>query len=169
MALAHTKKPAYLRLAREKTPVITTPETPFAIGKAEIFWLPDIGLAQVGIVATGALVYRALWASKELERKGIKTKVLNLATIKPLHSEAILSLAKETKAMVTVEEHQIMGGVGSAVAEMLSQEYPVPIEFIGVRDRFGQSGAPDELIEHYGMGVSHIMAAVEKVLKRKNT
>lgn len=168
LALAKTKKPAYLRLAREKTPVITTEETPFELGKAEIYWLPDVGLAQVGIIATGSLMHRALLAAKELESEGIKTKVMNLSGIKPLDKEAVIALAKETKAIVTVEEHQVAGGMGSAVAETLAQNYPVPMEFIGVQDKFGQSGTPDELVEHYGMGKDSIKEAVKKVLKRKS-
>ena len=167
LALAKTKKPAYLRLVREKTPIITTEETPFEIGKAEIYWLPDAGLAQVGIIVTGGLLHRALLAAKELEREGIKTKVMNLATIKPMDANAVLTLAKECKGIITVEEHQIAGGMCSAVAELLAQNFPVPIEFVGVRDKFGQSGTPDELIEHYGMGKDSIKEAVKKVLKRK--
>ncbi|MFA5934047.1 MAG: transketolase C-terminal domain-containing protein [Candidatus Paceibacterota bacterium] len=167
IAAADTGTPVYIRLAREKTPVMTTEETPFQIGKAWIAWIPDIGLADVGIIATGALLHKAIVAAKELEAEGIKTKVLNLATIKPLDSEAIVALAKETKAIVTVEEHQINGGMGSAVAECLAQNYPVPQEFIGVKDEYGQSGTPAELIELYGMGVSHIKEAVKKVLLRK--
>jgi transketolase len=161
------KEPVYIRLAREKTPIITTEETPFEVGKAQIMFIPENGLAQVGIIATGALVYKALIAARDLEKKGIKVKVMNLHTIKPLDTEGIIALARETRAIVTVEEHQIAGGMGSAVAECLSANYPVPIEFIGVRDEFGQSGTPDELIEHYGMGSSHIKEAVEKILKRK--
>ena len=167
LALAKTPRPAYLRLVREKTPIITTEETIFDIEKAEIFWMPEVGLAQVGIIVTGGLMHRVLLAAKELEAEGIKTKVMNLATIKPIDSEAIITLAKETKAIVTVEEHQIAGGMGSAVAEVLAQNYPTPIEFIGVKDLFGQSGTPDELIEHYGMGKDAIKEAVKKVLKRK--
>ena len=166
-ALAQTPKSAYLRLVREKTPIVTTEETPFDIGKAQIFWMPEVGLAQVGIVVTGGLIHRSLLAAKELEAEGIKTKVMNLATIKPIDTEAIITLAKETKAIVTVEEHQIAGGMGSAVAEVLAQNYPIPIEFIGIKDKFGQSGTPDELIEHYGMGKNAIKEAVKKVLKRK--
>lgn len=161
------KKPAYIRLAREKTPIITTEETPFEIGKAQIYWLPDVGLAQVGIIATGALMYRAIIAAKELETEGIKTKVMNLTSIKPIDTEEIIKLAKETKSLVTVEDHQIIGGLGSAVAEVLAQNYPVPIEFIGIKDKFGQSGSPDELLEHYGMSKESIKEAVKKVLKRK--
>jgi len=167
MTLAKTKKPAYLRLVREKTWVITTEETSFEINKAQIFWMPDVGLAQVGIIATGALVCRALVAAKELETEGIKTKVMNLSSIKPIDKDSILKLAKETKAIVTVEDHQIAGGMGSAVAEILAQNYPVPIEFIGIKDKFGQSGEPEELIEHYEIGKDAIKKAVKKVLKRK--
>ena len=167
LALAKTKKPAYLRLVREKTPTITTEETPFEIGKAEIYWMPDVGLAQVGIIVTGGLMHRALLAAKELEAEGIKTKVMNLSSIKPIDSEAIITLAKECKSIVTVEEHQVAGGMGSAVAEVLAQNFPVPIEFIGIQDKFGQSGTPDELVEHYGMGKNSIKEAVKKILTRK--
>jgi transketolase len=118
LTLAETKRPAYLRLAREKTPIITTEETPYDMNKADIFWMPDVGLAQVGIIATGDVLYNALVSAKELEAEGIKTKVMNLATIKPLDKEAIITLAKETKAIVTVEDHQVAGGMGSAVAEV---------------------------------------------------
>ncbi|MES2315760.1 MAG: transketolase C-terminal domain-containing protein [Patescibacteria group bacterium] len=167
LAIAKTKKPAYIRLLREKTPIMTTEETPFKIGAAEVYWMPEVGLAQVGIVATGGLLYRALLAAKELEAEGIKIKVMNLATIKPIDTNALVALAKETGKIVTVEEHQIMGGMGSAVAEALAQNYAVPIEFIGIQDKFGQSGTPDELIEHYGMGKDSIKEAVKKVLGRK--
>lgn len=167
LQIAKSQKPAYIRLGRSNTPVITTEETPVEFGKAEIFWMPDVGLAQVGIIVTGGLMHRALLAAKELEEAGIKTKVLNLVSIKPIDSDAILALAKETKAIVTVEEHQIAGGMGSAVAEVLAQNFPVPIEFVGVQDRFGQSGTPDELVEYYGMGKDSIKAAVVKILKRK--
>ena len=167
LALAKSGKPGYLRLAREKTPIITTEDSPFEIGKAEIFWLPEVGLAQVGIIVTGGLLYRALLAAKELENEGVRTKVINLASIKPIDVKAIVDLAKETKAIVTVEEHQVMGGMGSAIAETLAQNYPVPMEFIGIQDKFGQSGTPDELVEHYGMGKDAIKEVVKKVLTRK--
>lgn len=168
LALAKTKKPAYLRLVREKTAIVTTEETPFELGKAQIYFMPEIGLAEVGIIATGGLVHRALCAAKELEAEGLAIKVMNLSTIKPLDTEAVLALAKECKKLVTVEEHQIAGGMGSAVAEFLAQSFPVPIEFVGVRDQFGQSGTPNELIEHYNMGKDGIKAAVKKILARKN-
>lgn len=167
LAIAKTTKPAYLRLVREKTPIITTEETPFDLGKAEIYWMPDIGIAQVGIIVTGGLMYKALLAARELEVEGIKTKVMNLSSIKPIDVEAVVKLAKETHAIVTVEEHQVAGGMGSAVAEVLAKNFPVAIEFIGVQDKFGQSGTPDELVEHYGMGKDSIKEAVKKVLKRK--
>ncbi len=165
--LAKSGRPAYLRLAREKTPIMTTEETPVSIGKSEIFWMPDVGIAEVGIIATGALLFQSIMAAKELESEGIKIKVMNLATIKPIDTDGIVALAKEAKAIVTVEEHQVMGGMGSAVAEVLVQNFPVPIEFIGVKDKFGQSGKPDELIEHYGMDKNSIKEVIKKVLKRK--
>ena len=168
LAIAKTKKPAYLRLIREKTPIITTEETSFEIGKSQIYWMPDIGIAQVGIIATGALVYNAILVAKELETEGIKIKVMNLSSIKPIDAEEIIKLAKETKCIVTVEEHQIAGGMGSAVVEVLAQNFPVPIEFIGVKDKFGQSGTAKELIEHYELGKNSIKEAVKKVLSRKN-
>jgi transketolase len=167
LALSKSTKPAYLRLAREKTPIITTEETPFTLGKAETYWMPDVGLAQVGIIVTGGLMHRALLAAKELEGEGLKTKVMNLSCIKPIDTEAITALAKECKAIVTVEEHQIAGGMGSAVAEVLAQNFPVPMEFVGVQNKFGQSGTPNELVEHYGMGKDAIKEAVKKVLTRK--
>lgn len=166
IAIAKSKEPTYLRLAREKTPIMTSEETPFEIGKAQVFYSPSTQ-TQVGIVATGALVHKAIVAAKNFGEKGIAVKVLNMATIKPLDNEAVINLAKESGAIVTVEEHQIAGGLGSAVAEVLVQNHPVPIEFIGVKNRFGQSGTPTELIELYEMGVSHIEKAIEKVLSRK--
>jgi transketolase len=123
--------------------------------------------AEIGIIATGALVYKALKVAAALEKEGKAVKVLNLATIKPLDEEAVWKLAQETGAIVTVEEHQIAGGMGSAVAECLAKHFPVPMEFVGINDQFGQSGTPDELLEHYKMGESHIKSAVAKVLLRK--
>lgn len=163
---AKINKPVYIRLARENTPIITSEETPFEIGKAQVFFTPPM-TAQVGIVATGPLVHSAILAAQNFASKGMAVKVLNIASIRPLDFEAIISLAKETGAIVSVEEHQVVGGFGSAVAETLVQNYPVPMELIGVHDQFGQSGTPAELIEYYGMGVSHIEKAVEKVLSRK--
>lgn len=184
-----TKTPVYLRLGREKTPVMTTDSTPFEIGKAQIFFEPNAngatgkvpakksffdrpkkirsGALDSAIIATGALVYKAILVAKAFEKEGVNVKVVNLATIKPLDEETIIKVAKEAGAIVTVEEHQIRGGMGSVVAECLAKNHPVPIEFVGVNDEFGQSGTPTELIEHYGMGEGAIKAAVQKVLKRK--
>jgi transketolase len=167
LALSDNPKIAYLRLAREKTPVITTEETPFELGKGQILFRPE-GIAHVAIVATGGLVANALRVAKDFEKKNIKVLVVNIHTIKPLDEELIIKVAKETKAIVTVEEHQIAGGLGSAIAECLAKNVPTPIEFIGVKDEFGQSGTPLELIEHYGMGRDSITTAVLKVLDRKN-
>lgn len=167
LALSANPRIAYLRLAREKTPIITSEETPFEIGKGQVLYRPD-GIAHVTIVATGGLVANALKVAKDLEQKHIKALVVNIHTIKPLDTELLIACAKETKAIVTVEEHQIAGGLGSAVAEILAQTYPVPIEFIGVRDLYGQSGTPNQLIEHYGMGRDAITAAVMKLIERKN-
>lgn len=164
IACAKTVNPTYLRCARNDTPIMTTNETPFEIGKAQIFFHPEVGLAQVGIIATGPILYNALLAAKRLEKKGIKVKVMNLSTIKPLDKESILSLAKETRKIVTVEDHQVYGGMGSAVAEYLSQSYPTQIEFVGVKDLFGQSGTPKELLEFYKIDESSIEKAVEKIL-----
>lgn len=164
--IAKSGRPTYLRLAREKTPVITSEDTPFKIGKAQIFYEPKVK-ADVGIIATGALVYKAIMVAKTLEKEKINVRVLNLATIKPLDELAISVLAQEAKAIVTVEEHQIAGGMGSAVAECLVQNFPVPIEFVGVHNRFGQSGTQEQLLKEYGMDENAILIAVKKVLKRK--
>lgn len=163
LASVDTGTPVYIRLAREKTPVMTTKATPFEIGKAQIFWRSIS--PQAGIIATGALLHKALLAAKELEEQGIEVEVMNLSTIKPLDEEAIIKLAQKVGKIVTVEEHQIRGGMGSAVAECLVKHFPVPMEFIGVNDQFGQSGTPEELIEHYGMGIKGIIQTVSKILK----
>lgn len=168
LAAAKTKDPTYIRLAREKTPVITTEDTPFEIGKAQIVFHPARNKkVDAAIIATGALLHKALKAAQELEAKGKNVSVMNLATIKPLDTTAIVRLAHDAGAIVTVEEHQIAGGMGSAVAECLAANLPIPIEFVGVKDNFGQSGKPEELIEHYGMGVDSIVEAVLRVIVRK--
>ena len=177
-AISKINGPCYVRYAREKTPVFTTEDTPFEIGKAQIFWdapkevrLPAGSRTSrkldVAIIACGPLVHNAILAAAELEDEGVKVRVINNVSIKPMDEETIIQAAKDAKAIVTVEEHQVAGGMGSAVAEILAKNYPVPIEFIGVQDRFGESGAPNELIEHFGMGVQHIKEAVQKVIKRK--
>ncbi len=167
IASAKLGKPVYIRLAREKTPVITTEETPFEVGKAQLYYGEEDEKADVGIIATGALVFRALKSAETLKKDGISVKVLNISTIKPIDSESVIKIAKTCGAVVTVEEHQIIGGLGSAVSEVLAQNIPTPIEFIGVKDKFGQSGTQDELIEHYEMDEKAIINAVKKVAGRK--
>ena len=165
IAAAKLGSPVYMRFAREKTPIMTTADTPFEIGKTNVLWNGE--KPQVAVFATGPLVHNALLAARELEKLGVSVSVTNVHTIKPLDSETIVSLARAAGAVVSVEEHQVFGGFGSAIAELLAKECPTPMEFVGVQDKFGQSGEPGELIEHYGMGVQHIIAAVQKVAKRK--
>ncbi len=167
LAMAKTDTPAYMRLTRDKTPMMTTDDTDFEIGKAMLFYGEAVGKADVGIIATGPLLYRALKVARVLEEKAIKAKVLNLSTVKPLDGEAIAELAEQTEAIVTVEEHQKMGGMGSAVAEFLAVHRPTPMEFIGVDDAFGESGKAEELLEKFKMGEGDILSAVERVMARK--
>ena len=167
IAAAKLGSPVYMRWGRDKTPIMTTKDTPFEIGKANVLWSPEVKPPEVAIFATGHLVYQTLLAARQLEGEGVAVTVTNVHTIKPLDKETILREARAAGAVVTVEEHQIAGGFGSAIAELLAQECPLPIEFIGVHDKFGQSGEPKELIEHYGMGTSHIIDAVKKVSARK--
>jgi transketolase len=164
LALSARWGPAYLRFGREKSAVFTTDETPFEIGKAQIF--REGG--DVAIVACGILVYNALLAADALSRNdGIECRVVNNHTIKPMDEAAIVDAAETCGTVVTVEEHQKHAGMGSRVAEILAQRRPAPIEFVGVDDTFGQSGDPVELIEHYGMGVSAIEDAARRAVKRK--
>lgn len=165
IALSQHEGPSYFRFAREKTPIVTTERTPFKIGEAEIFW--ESKKPQVAIVACGPLVYEALLAAKELEKSKIGSIVVNSHTIKPLDTKTIVSVAKKTAAIVTVEEHQINGGLGSAVAEVLAEQHPTPIERVGMLDTFGESGEPQELLEKYQMTAPAIVKAVRKVIKRK--
>lgn len=165
LTAAFTGKPAYLRFTREKTPVMTTAKTPFEIGKSVIMY--EAKNSQASIIACGPLLYNALRAAHVLAEDGVLVTVINNHSIKPLDEAGLLLSVAKTGAVVTVEEHQIAGGMGSAVAELLAKKHPVPIEFVGVKDLFGQSGSPDELIEHYGMGVQSIKEAVIKVIGRK--
>lgn len=163
LAVAAAWGPTYLRFARAESAVITTEETPFELGKAQTF--REGG--DVAIIACGILVYNALLAAEELARDGIACRVVNNHTIKPMDEAAIVAAARDCGAVVTVEEHQVAGGMGSAVAEVLAREHPVPMEFIGVQDRFGQSGPPQRLVEEYGMDAPSIVAAVKRVVQRK--
>jgi transketolase len=165
LAIAESGKPVYLRLGRAGTPSFTTDATPFKIGKAVTVFESET--PDVGIIACGTLVYTAMLAAQELGNQGINITVVNLHTIKPIDRESIVELAKKTGAIVTAEEHQIAGGMGSAVAEVLAEEHPVPMEFIGIRDSFGQSGTPEELVKHYKLDKESIMTAVHDVLRRK--
>lgn len=166
LAAAKYKGAVYFRLGRSDTPVVTTPETPFEIGKAVKMFSRDEKLEKkVGIVVTGLLLYNALMAAKQLQEEGIGASVLHMATIKPLDTEALLAFTEEHDALVTVEEHQVAGGLGSAVAEFLSENKPIKITMIGMRDTFGQSGDPEELIAHYGMDIRAIVAAGKKVVE----
>lgn len=167
LAAAGNKKPTYIRFARPKTPVLTTDKTPFKIGQAETFW--EAKDPQVAIIACGPLVYEALLAAKQLEKVGLESLVINCHTIKPIDEQTIIRAAKITGAVVTVEEHQKMGGLGGAVAEVLSKNFPVPIEFIGMPDSFGESGKPSELLEKYKMKSKHIVSAVKRAIKRKTS
>jgi len=164
IAVAKMEGPVYIRLAREATPVMTTEATPFEIGKAQVFFRSKEGLKPaVAIIACGALLYNALVAAKELESEGVGAVVVNLPTVKPIDEETLVAVAKETGAIVTVEEHQISCGMGSAVAEVLAKKQPTKMAFIGVDDKFGQSGTPEELIEHYGMGIGSIKETAKEV------
>ncbi len=163
VAAATYPGPVYIRFGREKSPIITTQDTPFQIGKAEVYRLGK----DATIIASGMLLHNALRAAEELAKDGVDIRVINNHTLKPIDAETIIVAAKETGAIVTVEEHQIAGALGSAVAEVLVENYPVPMERVGVRDRFGESGEPLELIEKFGMGVDAIQEAVKRVVTRK--
>jgi transketolase len=163
MAAARHVGPVYIRFAREKTPMFTTERTPFEIGKAQIF-KPG---TDVAIVACGITVYRAIEAAKLLGEEGISAMVVNNPTIKPIDHLTLIEAAKSTGALVTVEDHQMMAGMGSAVAEVIVRHFPVPMEFVGVNDVFGESGKPEELLAKHGINAEGIAGAVHRVLERK--
>ncbi len=170
-AIARHPQPCYMRLSREKVPVITTEQTPFEIGKAEVFMdgpSTGSGRSQVAVIACGQMVYRSLLVAKELEKHKISVRVINCHTIKPLDKDTILKAAEECGTIVTVEEHQIHGGLGSAVAEVVSQNFPVPMKIIGVEDKFGESGEPNELLEKFGLTKEAIIKAITHVLRMKD-
>lgn len=165
IAASQNGKPTYLRFAREKTPVFTTDNTPFTVGKAYSIW--ESRQPQATIIGCGPLLYEALLAAKLLEESMIGVDIINCHTIKPIDEDALIGAARKTGALVTVEEHQIAGGLGSAVAEVISRNLPVPIEFVGMPNSFGESGQPDELLEKYKMKAKDIVEAVKKAIKRK--
>ena len=162
-AIARHPQPCYMRLSRENIPVITTEQTPFEIGRAEVFMEGK----DAAVIACGQMVYRALLSAKELEKHKISVRVINCHTIKPLDKNTIVKAAEDCGAIVTVEEHQIHGGLGAAVAEIVSQNFPIPMKIIGVEDRFGESGEPNELLEKFGLTKEAIVKAVTAVLRMK--
>jgi transketolase len=167
-AVANNGKPSYIRLARQDSSILTKPEDKFEIGKASILYQGKN--PRVAIVGTGPILSEVLGAAKELEENGIGAVVVNLHTIKPIDEQMLIHLAKIAGAIVTVEEHQIAGGMGSAVAEVLSRNFPVPMEFIGVKDSFGESARDyQELWKKFGLNKENIIEAVKKVIARKNT
>lgn len=163
IAVGETYGPAYIRFGREAVPIVTEESTPFTLGKANIVKNGN----DVTVIACGVMVYESLIAAEKLEKEGISVRVVNLHTIKPMDEETVIKAAKETGAVVTAEEHQIYGGLGSAVAEVIARNHPVPIEMIAVMDRFGESGAPEELMEEFGLTNKEVYAAIKKVLTRK--
>jgi len=162
LAIADYEGPVYLRFGRPVWPIFTS-EMPFEIGKAQFF---SEG-TDVSIFACGHMVWKAIEAGKLLEEKGISVEVINIHTIKPLDTEAILKSIKKTKCAVTVEEHNIIGGLGDAIAQTASKNFPIPIEYVGTKDTFGESGTPLQLLKKYGLDTPNIVEAVEKVMKRK--
>lgn len=162
VAVAKYDGPAYLRFGRAPTTIFTTDETPFVIGEATKLW--DSDKPQIAFIATGAQSHTALVAARALAESGTESVVLHVPTIKPLDEDAVLDAARRAGRVITVEEHQIAGGFGSAVAELLSEKHPIPIKRLGIRDAFGQSGTPEELISHYGLNALHIIGASHELL-----
>jgi len=162
LALANNNKPSYLRLAREKTPIFSTQDAPFELGKAYVL---KEG-ADVSLLGTGTMTYQLLIAAKLLETKGIHAEVVHVPTIKPLDQETILASARKTGRVVTAEEAQAAGGFGSAVTEFLSEVLPMPVKRIGINDRFGESGAPNELIEYFGLSGDKLAKTVEDFIEK---
>jgi transketolase len=162
-AIAEMEGPVYLRFGRPVWPIFTKEED-FKIGKAQQF---SEG-TDVTIFACGHLVWNAIQAGAILQEKGISVEVINIHTIKPLDEEAVLASIKKTKCAVTAEEHNIIGGLGDAIAQCASKNFPIPIEYVGTKDTFGESGKPVELLKKYGLDISDIVTAAEKVMNRKN-
>ena len=163
-AAAEVWGPVYLRLTRPATPVVTTGKTPFVLGRAELLWTSRKPVA--AIFACGRLVYDALLAAEELDREGVRTLVYNSHTAKPIDEKAVCEAAERAGALVTVEEHSVIGGLGSAVSEVTARKCQVPVQFVGTRDVFGESGEPNELLEKYGLDKEHIKEAVRQVIDK---
>ncbi|MBQ7985281.1 MAG: transketolase family protein [Bacteroidales bacterium] len=163
IAAARHQGPVYLRFGRPKVPVFIPEDMPFEIGKA-------IQLTQgsdVSVFATGHLVFPALQACKQLEQEGISAEVINIHTVKPLDKQAVLTSASKTKCVVSCEEHMFNGGLGDSIAQLLALNLPLPMEYVAIDDKFGQSGKPMQLMEHYGLTSANIVNAVKKVIARK--
>jgi transketolase len=165
LAAAKVGKPVYIRVEREKMPQMTTAQTPFEIGKANLMW--DAKKPQAAVFATGSLLHNALKAARELEGEGIEVTVTDIHTLKPIDADTVVREARRAGAVVSVEEHQVNGGLGGAIAEVLAKSAPTPMEFVAVQDVFGQSGGGAELIKHYHLDAPDIAAAVKKVITRK--
>jgi len=163
MAIADYNGPVYLRFGRPSVPIFTDPDQPFEIGKA---WMVNEG-TDVSIIATGHLVWEAIQAGEKLAELGIDAEIINIHTIKPLDEEAILKSIRKTGCVVTAEEHNRIGGLGDSVAQVLAKNQPVPQEYVAVNDSFGESGTPAQLMEKYGLNADSIVAAVNRVIKRK--
>jgi transketolase len=164
LAVADYKGPVYLRFGRPSWPIFTSATEPFVIGKAQKFSEGK----DVSIFACGHMVWKAIEAGKILEEKGIQAEIINIHTIKPLDSEAIIASIRKTKCAVTVEEHNILGGLGDSVAHVAGASFPIPIEYVGTKDTFGESGTPNQLLAKYGLDTPNIIDAVEKVMARKS-
>ncbi|MEZ4806541.1 MAG: transketolase family protein [Flavobacteriales bacterium] len=163
IAIAAHEGPVYLRFGRPKWPVFIPASMPFEIGKAQVL----VEGTDVSLIACGHLVWRTLKAAEELSAAGISAEVINMHTIKPLDTEAVLASVGRTGCVVTCEEHNRYGGLGDAIAQVLTTHAPVPQEFVAVNDSFGESGTPDQLLAKYGLDVPDIVAAARRVLKRK--
>lgn len=163
IAIADHKGPVYLRFGRPSWPIFTDPDAKFEIGKAQYFSEGK----DISIFACGHMVWNAIRAGEILEEKGISVELINIHTIKPIDERAILKSVQKTGCALAVEEHNILGGLGDAIAHVTSKEYPVPIEFVGTKDTFGESGTPKELLKKYGLDIPDIVTAAEKVLARK--
>lgn len=163
IAISQDTRPTYIRLARENTPIMTTDKTPFEIGKAYVF---EEG-RDITIISNGTMTCLALEAAEKLFTDGIDVEVVHCPSVKPLDNATILTSAKKTKHVITIEEGQINGGLGGAVAELLGENLPTPMIRMGVNDQFGQSGTPEELLNHYGLTVKHIMMNAHKIIEGK--
>lgn len=164
-AAALLKGPSYIRFGRSPVPTFTTPDTPFEVGKGIWLWKSD--KPRIALLTTGSLAYEALQVARALHADGIESVVLHLPTVKPLDTDAVLMAARLAGSLITLEEHQIQGGFGSAVAECVSAAYPVPVTRLGIDNQFGQSGTPEELLAHYGLSAAHIAEVARTVVRAR--